>query len=67
MCKGSYTVEASILIPLLILVMSGGIKSGVDLYQEIKQEEELQDLKELWAVDRFYFVQGITEVINDGS
>lgn len=67
MCRGSYTVEAAILIPLLILLMTGGIKIAIGLYQEIKAEKALEDLTEFWAVDDFYFEQGIMEVTNDGS
>lgn len=67
MCRGSYTVEAALLIPLLILLMTGGIRVAIELYQEIKTEEALEDLTEFWAVDDFYFQQGIMEVIDDGS
>lgn len=67
MHKGSYTVEAALLIPLLIILMAGTIRVAIGLYQEIEAEEQLGDLAEYWAVDEFYFEQGIVEVIGDES
>ncbi len=39
--KGSFTIEASILVPLTIMVMIFAIKSGVTLYEETKEQVEL--------------------------
>lgn len=36
--KGSFTIEASILVPLTIMVMIFAIKSGVTLYEETKEQ-----------------------------
>lgn len=39
--KGSFTIEASLLVPLTIMVMIFAIKSGVTLYEETKEQVEL--------------------------
>lgn len=62
MRKGSYTIEAAILVPLLILVMARAVISAAELYKEIERQEAVADF---WAVDRFYMVQGVKEVLND--
>lgn len=64
--RGSFTIEASILIPFLILIMSGTILWSLDTYKEIKSSSEIQE-ESIWMVNKFYFEQGIMEVIEDGS
>ncbi len=63
--KGSYTIEASVLIPLLLMVMALGMRMGIYLYQEIREQKEQQAVEELWEVKDFYQYQWIGEMTND--
>ena len=58
--RGSYTVEASIMVPLLFFEIAFGMRMGLYLYQEIRQEREQQTV-----VSDFYKDQWISEGIND--
>lgn len=62
--KGSFTVEASILIPILICVMAMAIHEGINMYVDIRDRT---DKNKLWMVERFYVIQGVREVIDSGS
>lgn len=64
MKKGSYTIEAAILVPFLMMIMAGAVTCGVDLYTDIAKQKE-QEEADFWAVDKFYMVQGIKEVLDD--
>ena len=61
--KGSYTVEAAIIVPIFIFILAIGMKAGLILYSEIKQQQEQQILEEMWLVDDFYRYQLGKEVI----
>lgn len=54
--KASLTVEASILIPITLIIIVGGINLGFDLFQEartnIKIHEELEELDPVEIVRR---------------
>ena len=63
--KGSYTIEASVLIPLLLMVMALGMRMGIYLYQEIREQKEQQAVEELWEVKDFYQYQWIGAMTND--
>lgn len=55
--KGSYTVEAAIIIPLFLFMMAGAMKVGLDLYTETKCAAEQEALENLWEVETFYLLQ----------
>ena len=63
--KGVYTIEASILIPLLLFVMATGIKIGLSLYGEIVDAHEEEQVMEVWAVEDFYKSNWIREVLDE--
>lgn len=63
--KGSYTVEAALLVPVLLFVMALGMKIGLILYREITQEDETQMTAELWEVEDFYKNHWIEEVLEN--
>ena len=52
--KGSYTIEAAILIPFFLFIMAGTIKSGLFLYTQIREQDETRMTEEIWAVSDFY-------------
>lgn len=54
--RGSYTVEAAVIIPVLIWTMAAAMCTGIDLLHEEKQIEDM------WAVDSFYQYQTLKEV-----
>ncbi|SFG06068.1 hypothetical protein SAMN04487761_10333 [Lachnospiraceae bacterium C7] len=63
--KGSYTIEAAILVPLLIVVFMTSIKLGITLYQEIESEKEDQKIVNMWEVKDFYFVEAGKSLIDE--
>lgn len=65
--KGSYTVEASLIVPLAIGVMALAMKTGIACYQEIQRENEPEKITELWEVQDFYRNQMRKEIIHDQS
>lgn len=61
--KGSYTVEAAIIIPIFIFIMAVSIRVGIKLYQEITLQTEQKIVENMWVVDDFYRYQLGKEVI----
>ena len=62
--KGGYTVEAAIIVPIFIFILAIGIKAGLILYSEIKQQQEQQILEEMWLVDDFYRYKSAGEILD---
>lgn len=52
--KGSYTIEASFIVPILFFSMAIGMLLAIDLYQEIMSIKDEDVLQQLWAVESFY-------------
>lgn len=65
MRKGSYTIEASLMIPLLLFTMAIGMKAGLVLYTEIATAQEQEKNHELWGTEDFYKSYWMKEVLND--
>jgi hypothetical protein len=63
--KASYTVEAAVLVPVVIAVMALAMRIGILLCREIKEEKEAEALAQMWEVEDFYRFQAIGEVAND--
>lgn len=63
--KGSYTVEAALTMPILLFTIALGMKIGLLLYQEIRNEREQELVEELWEVEDFYRNQWISEGLDD--
>lgn len=61
--KGNFTVEAAIIVPILLFSMALSIRMGMYLFEEIKNRPENQMLNELWAVHDFYQNQIVEGVI----
>ena len=54
MQRGSFTIEAVILIPLILCLMIGILQEGIYFYQKSIKEVMLEIVKEWNVVDRFY-------------
>lgn len=65
--RGSYTVEASLVVPIVIFAMALAMKLGIALYQEIEEQPEDREWAEMWGVGDFYNHQAIKEVFDDQS
>lgn len=63
--RAVYTVEASLIGPLLIAAMALAMKLGISMYQEIKAETEQESIADMWEVDNFYTYQALGEVFDD--
>jgi hypothetical protein len=63
--KASYTVEAAVLVPLLIGVMVLAMRIGILLCGEVKETNEAKAMEEMWEVEDFYRYQVIKEVADD--
>ena len=60
--RGSYTVEAAVIIPVLIWTMAAAMCTGIDLLHEVRGEHEEKQMEDMWAVDSFYQYQILKEV-----
>ena len=63
--KGSYTVEAAIWIPVLLMVLSLSLEMAIDLYQEIKDATYSSKTQSLDIVQEFYNYQVLDEIIQE--
>ena len=63
--KGSYMVEAAIIIPIYIFIMTIAMRAGIKLYQEITSQTEYEIVEDMWLVDDFYRYKLIQEVIKN--
>lgn len=64
--KGSYTIEAAIIVPIFIFLLAIGMRAGLILYDEIRQEREQEILDGMWLVDDFYRFKCMGE-LTDGD
>lgn len=60
----NYTIEAAILMPLLLFTIVAGIRISIQMYKEVGAEREQAKVESLWLVDDFYKYQ-VKEVIDD--
>lgn len=58
--KGSFSIEASILIPVTVMIMFFAINSGITLYEETKNQAELIGQQE--ASDIIYMMYRTEEI-----
>lgn len=65
--KARYTVEAAFIVPILLSAMLVAMLIGLDLYQEIREEQEQEKIVQMWQVKEFYKYQIVDEVINNES
>ena len=63
MVKGSYTIEAALMVPFILFTISGGIHLGYQLHQETRQaavvREEIQKLDVVKLVRRNLLLEEI--------
>lgn len=60
--KGSYTIEATMWVPLLLTVLFLSLKIGLNLYQEIINTTFCEKTEELDIVQEFYNYQILEEI-----
>lgn len=66
--QGSLTIEAALIIPLVLLVFGLAMSSGIILYTECRDTAAgIREEKEFDAVETFYRWQGIGDIIGDGD
>lgn len=63
--KGSYTVEAAVIVPLLIGTMAIAMRIAIMLYEEVRDQREEEAVQMMWEVEEFYRYQVIQEVTHD--
>ena len=61
--KASYTVEAAFVVPILLSAMLVAMLIGLDLYEDVKGEQEQEKIVQMWQVKEFYKYQIVNEVI----
>ena len=54
MLKGSFTVEASVLVPMLLIIYVLIINTGLYMYTEIREQQEQEAQSDIWVIDDFY-------------
>ena len=63
--KGSFTIEAAILIPLLLFLFVGVLQIGITFFENSVRRECYEGIKNLDVVRRFYDLQIINEIGKD--
>lgn len=65
MKKGSFTLEAAVLVPMLVMMYVLMINTGIKMYAEIREQKEQEAQAGMWMVDDFYKYQILKEVVHD--
>ena len=65
MLKGSFTVEASVLVPMLLIIYVLIINTGIYMYTEIREQKEQEAQADIWMVDDFYKYQLMKGMLYD--
>lgn len=60
--KGSFTIEAAVLIPFVLFLMMTVMECGIYFYQQSAQRQMIEVLQKWDAVSRFYEMQLIKEI-----
>lgn len=60
--KGSFTIEAVILIPFVLFMMIGVLQQGIDFYESCAENEISQEVEEWDSVSRFYELWMLKEI-----
>lgn len=60
--KGSYTIEASIYVPMMLLMIMTVLHISIVYYQESKNHEIYEGLNTMDAIQEFYIYQIAGEV-----
>lgn len=66
--RGSYTVEAALVVPLWLMLCLLTVNTGVQFYENCHTlTAEIADMEEIDAIHLFYISQGIGEILEDGD
>ena len=65
MLKGSFTVEAKVVVVIFLCVIALTMNMAIQLNSEIKSAHEEQTREDMWLVDDFYRYQIIEGIRND--
>ena len=60
--KGSYTIEAAVLIPMILFIMMTVLLMGIQFYEKCLYREKNKRLEELDILSEFYMYQVLEEV-----
>lgn len=60
--KGSFTIEASILIPFILFLMMTVLRIGIEFYWESAAKNQIQEEVSFDAVSMFYRLQTLEEL-----
>ena len=61
--KGSYTVEAAVIVPIMIWMMAAVICMGITLVKDVQMQDEHKCVETMWEVEDFYKYQAVKEVV----
>ena len=65
--KGSFTIEATVWIPVLLMVLTLSLKTGISIYKEIVSTDYREKTKQLDVVQEFYEYQILEEVMQEAT
>ena len=60
--KGSYTIEASVYVPMMMFLVLIALRGGIAFYQQSIAHERYEGLDKIDVVQEFYTYQMIEEV-----
>ncbi|MBR4027455.1 MAG: pilus assembly protein [Lachnospiraceae bacterium] len=63
--KGSYTIEGTILVPMLLFVIFTTVQMGISFYQEGIKTEISDKIQNFDIVEEFYAYQLLKEVVGE--
>jgi len=63
--RGSYTVEAAIYVPIILFLFVQSLQIAIDFWQESREREINNCLRELNIVKEFYDYQMMGEVMEE--
>ena len=62
MHKGSFTVEASIYVPLVLFLIMNVLSTGIDFFQQSRERNKTISETEIDIVQEFYNYQNLKEI-----
>ena len=62
MHRGSFTIEASIYVPVMLMLFMTVLSSGICFFEESKEREENRAITELDIVQEFYVYKMLGEI-----
>lgn len=63
--RGSYTVEASFIVPLALWILAIAMRMGIAMHEEIQEQQET--LAEMREIEEFYIYQAVGYFVDDQS